>query len=105
VTSWIVILGAAGGSYALRLSMLALLGGRERQLPTWVDRCLTVVGPAATGAILGGMLLVDHGQASLTVHPQLIAAAVAFAAVRRSGRTSDALLVGFPVLWMTTALF
>lgn len=102
MTSWTVILGVAVGSYALRLSMLSVLAGRT--VPGWIDRCLTVVGPAAVGAIAAGMLFVERGQRSLSLDPMLIAAVSGYIAVRRTGRMTDSLIVGFPVLWIATAL-
>ena len=102
MTSWTVILGAAAGSYLLRVSMLSILAGRS--VPDWMDRALTVVGPAAMGAIAAGMLFVEGGSASVGVDPRLIAAAAGFVVVRRTGRMTDSLVVGFPMLWILTAL-
>ena len=102
MTSWIVVLGAGIGSYVLRVSMLSVLAGRT--VPAWMDRALTVVGPAAMGAIAAGMLLVEKGSPALAIDPPLVAAAVGFAVASRTGRMTDSLVVGFPVLWVLTAL-
>ena len=102
MTSWIAILGAGGGTYLLRISMLSLLTGRT--IPPRVDRLLAAVAPAAVGAIAAGLVFLDHGDRAISLDARLFAAAAAFVIVRRTGRISDALVVGFPVLWIATAV-
>ena len=102
MNSWTVILGAALGSYLLRVSALSLLADRE--VPSWLDRALAVVGPAAMGAIAAAMLLTDEGEPALAISPELIAAGLAFAVVRRTRRMTDSLVVGLPVLWILSGL-
>ena len=102
MNSWTVIVGAALGSYLLRVSALSLLADRE--VPAWLDRALAVVGPAAMGAIAGAMLLTENGEPVLAVSPELISAGLAFAVVRRTRRMTDSLVVGLPLLWVLTIL-
>lgn len=102
MTAWWVILAVGLGTYAFRAVTFAVIGGRR--LPTWTQRPLAYVGPAAIGALVGGMLLTDHGRIEIAGPAELGAVAAAFLTVRRSGDVSRGLLVGFLVLWGVTAL-
>jgi branched-subunit amino acid transport protein len=102
MTAWLVIVAVGLGTYALRASMFVMLG--ERQLPAWTERPLAYVGPAAIGALVGGMVLTRHGDFAPAGAAELVAVAVSFEAVRRSGDVAQGLLVGFPVLWALAAI-
>ena len=82
--------------------MLSFLAGRT--VPRWADRLLSAVRPAAVGAISAGLLFVEQGHASLSLDPRLAAVAAGFVTVHRTGRMTDSLLVGFPVLWVLTMI-
>lgn len=99
---WLVILGVGLGTYAFRAAMFVLLG--SRQLPAWTHQPLGFVGPAAIGALIGGMVLTDGERFAPSGVAELVALAAAFATVRRSGDVARGLLVGFPALWALTAL-
>jgi branched-subunit amino acid transport protein len=100
MTTWLVVLAAAAGTYALRASMLLLLAGRD--VPAPLRTALTLVGPAAI-ATLVALSLVPRTLEPDSITPELVAGAVAFGVVRRTGRTTDAFLVGLPVVWLLTA--
>jgi branched-subunit amino acid transport protein len=51
---WLVVLAAAAGTLALRLSFL--LAGRHLTLPAWTARITDLVFPVAMAAILGATL-------------------------------------------------
>ncbi|WP_062304817.1 AzlD domain-containing protein [Demequina subtropica] len=58
MTAFLVFTAAAVGTYLIRLSGVALLGG-DRELPPGVTRALALVGPAAMAAIVANALLLD----------------------------------------------
>lgn len=99
MTTWLVFLAVAGGTYAIRASMLVGLTGRE--LPVLIQSRLALAGPAAlatlvvTSAISGG----DGAR-----WPAAIAGLAAFWTVRRTGNLTHAFLVGMPLLWILYAL-
>ena len=59
MTAWLVICTVGLGTYAFRAVTFAIVSARG--LPDWMDRPLAFVGPAALGALVGGMLLTAHG--------------------------------------------
>jgi len=85
MSTWIVIVAAGLGSYLFRLSMIILTG--RITVPPSLERASGLVVPAAFAAL-----------ASAGV------AAAAVIAVLRTGSSQAAILVGLPVLWVTTAL-
>jgi len=60
MTIWLVFALAAVGTYAIRLSGIAILGDEER-VPPLVRRALRMIGPAAMGAIVGNSLVLEDG--------------------------------------------
>lgn len=102
MNAWLVILAVGIGTYALRSAMFVVLG--NRQLPAWTARPLAFVGPAAIGALVGGMVLTDHGRFAPAGTAELVAVLAAFVTVRRTGDVARGMMVGFPVLWALVAL-
>jgi branched-subunit amino acid transport protein len=99
VSALTVLLIVGAGSYLIRLTMLVLLAGRP--LPQALTTPVSLVGPAAVGALTVGALD-SHGHfADL---PTVVATAVSFAVVLRTGRLAHGLMVGFPVVWLLKAL-
>ncbi len=97
MTTWIVILTIGAATYVLRASMFVVLGGRT--LPTWLDRPMAVVAPAAVAAVVGAMTLTSDGRIEPIAAAQLAAVAAGFVAVRRTGNVMLAFVVGLPVMW------
>jgi branched-subunit amino acid transport protein len=96
---WLIFILAAIGTYAIRVSGLALFRDEDR-MPPLARRALRMIGPGAMGAIVGNSLLLDHG-ALRPFGPWHIAAlvAVGFAAWKRNlGLTMLAGAVVFVVL-------
>ena len=89
----------AVGTYALRLTMLVLLGGRT--LPQSLVTPVGLIGPAAIGALTVGVL-VTHGHVADL--PTIVGSAVAFAVVRRTKNITYGLLAAFPVVWLLNAI-
>lgn len=99
---WIVIAAVGIGTYALRVSMFVLLGGRR--LPAWTDVPMSLVAPAAVAALVASMLLARDGAPALPPAPELLAVVAGFAAVRRTGNVMHAFAVGMPVFWLAAAI-
>jgi branched-subunit amino acid transport protein len=102
MTAWLVIVAVGLGTYAFRAVTFAVVAARG--LPAWAERPLAFVGPAALGALVGGMLLTSHGRAELPTLADAIAVLAAFVTVRRTGDIARGILVGFPVLWALSSL-
>ena len=102
MTAWLVIVAVGLGTYAMRAVTFAVVS--ERGLPAWAERPLAFVGPAAIGALVGGMLLTADGTAELPALAEGGAAVAAFLTVHRTGNIARGMLVGFPVLWGLTWL-
>ncbi len=101
MSTWITIAAVGLGSYLLRVSMFLVVGGRA--LPSWLDRSLGLVAPAAVAALVASMVLTHDGQVVLPVAPA-VAVALGFAVVRRTGNVTHAFVAGLPALWLLTAL-
>jgi branched-subunit amino acid transport protein len=97
MTAWLVIVAVGVGTYALRAVTFAVVGARG--LPAWTHRSFAYVGPAAIGALVGGMLLSEHGHVDLPGLAEGAAAAASFLTVRRTGNVAHGLGIGFAVLW------
>ena len=102
MTAWMAILAVGAGSYALRSSMLVLSSSRE--LPPRVEAALSLVAPAAVGALVATMLFTTDGEVAVLPWPELVAVGCGFLAVLRTGKVLHAFLVGMPVLWVLNAV-
>jgi branched-subunit amino acid transport protein len=102
VTTWIVMLAVGLGSYALRLSLLALLG--RTGVPAWLSSVLPWVAPAVIGALVASMVLTPGGTPITHIPPELVAVVAGFVAVRWTGNVVHAFTVGMPVMWALTAI-
>lgn len=98
MNAWIVILGVAAGTYALRVSMFVLLGNRS--LPSWTDTPMSLVGPAAIAALAASMTFTHRGAPSAAPVAELFALTAGFVAVRRTGNVMSAFLAGMPTFWL-----
>lgn len=102
MSAWIVILGVAAGTYALRVSMFVLLGNRS--LPSWADTPMSLVGPAAIAALAASMSFTHQGSPTSPPVAELAAVGAGFLAVRRSGNVMTAFLAGLPAFWVVAAV-
>ncbi len=101
MNTWLVVVAAGVGTYLLRISMIALAA--RTALPPVLGRATRFAVPAAFAALaaagLAGQITADA--ASLA---PVGAVAAAVLAVRRTGSTHAALVVGMPTLWMLSAV-
>jgi branched-subunit amino acid transport protein len=99
MTTWLVFLAVAAGTYAIRASMLVGLTGQR--LPAAIQSRLALAGPAAMATLAVSALF--SGSDGMQ-RAELIAGLAGFLAVRRTGNITHAFLVGMPALWILYAL-
>ena len=102
MTAVLVILAIAAGTYAMRLSMFALMSSRP--VPPRADRALRLVGPAAVAALVATMTFSSGGSRAARPAAELVAIAAGFLVVRRTGNVTHAFAVGLPAMWMLAPL-
>ena len=102
MTTWLVILAVAAGTYALRASMFVALGDRE--VPTWAASALALVAPAAVAALTASMLFTTSGRIEAAPVAEVAAVVAAVLVVRRTGNVMHAFALGLPVFWIVGAI-
>ena len=103
MNAWAVIAVAGAGTYLFRVSML-VLAARSR-VPVVVERAATFAVPVAFAGLAAGALASHVDGAGLAgAVPGLTGVAVGLAAVRRTGASYAAILVGMPTMWLMSAL-
>ena len=90
-TTWLVIVVAGAGTFALRGSFL-LVAGRGTTVSPRVERVLRMIPPAALAAIVGLQLSDPNGSTGLVA--RLVAAAVAAVLTWRRANLALALVAG-----------
>jgi branched-subunit amino acid transport protein len=102
MTPWIVIGAVAIGSYLFRISMLVLAA--RIGVPAILERVARFAVPTAFVALAATSLsgYAAHGSSAIAPY---VAVAVAVIAVRRTGSSHAALLVGLPILWIVSAFW
>jgi branched-subunit amino acid transport protein len=101
MNAWHVVAAAGVGTYLLRISMIALAA--RTALPPVLGRATRFAVPAAFAALAAaGLAGQITGDAASLAPVGAVAAAVL--AVRRTGSTHAALVVGMPTLWMLSAV-
>jgi branched-subunit amino acid transport protein len=101
--TWLIILGMGLVTYAIRLSLIALLG--RMQVPPIVQRGLRFVPPAVLSAIIFPELLRPSGALDISLNNLRLLAGVLAALV--AWRTKNVLLtiaVGMAALWILMAM-
>jgi branched-subunit amino acid transport protein len=101
MTVFAVLALAALGTYLLRASMV-LGADRLPALDRWLAPRLPLVAPSVLAAIVCSSLLAESGGDGGSAAVGLVAVAVGFATVLRTGNAANALLVGLPVIWLIT---
>jgi branched-subunit amino acid transport protein len=102
MTTWLIILGMGLVTYAIRLSLIMLLG--RVQVPPLVQRALRYVPPAVLSAIIFPELLVRNGALDVSLSNERLLAGLLAAVV--AWRTKNVLLtiaVGMAALWALMA--
>ena len=96
---WLVILAASAGTFAIRLSFIALFG-RVDEIPTGVERALTFVPAAVLAAIVAPRLAyLDGGLALGPGNERLLAGALAAVVGWRTESMLWTIVVGMVALW------
>jgi branched-subunit amino acid transport protein len=103
VTLWLTIVGAGAGTFALRLSFIALLGRME--IPLSLGRALRFVPAAVLTAVVIPLLFYENG--TLEVSPgneRLLAGLVAALIAWRTRNVLFTLAGGMATLWTLQAI-
>lgn len=98
-----VYLVAGAATYLLRASMV-LSSGRISAAQEWLTPRLKLASPAVIAAMVAAAVLNSSAPSTSVRLTELAAIAAAFAAVRRTGNVTAALVVGFPAYWVATGL-
>ena len=104
-TIWIVILVIGAGTFALRISMMALLGRIERTPPA-VARVLRFIRPAVLAALIAPAVVFIDGEAAFFApfNPRLVAGLVATVVAWRTHNVLLTIGSGMGVLWILQAV-
>lgn len=101
---WLVVIIIGGGSYALRLSFIGVLG--TRPMPSWAERPLRYVAPAVLAALVVPAVSLSDGTLDLSPlgNPRFVAAIVAAVIAWRLKSVAGVIVVGMAVLWILQGL-
>ncbi|GAA0263912.1 AzlD domain-containing protein [Halobacterium noricense] len=96
---WLVVLAAAAGTYALRVSFIALFG-RLDDVPPRVERVLSYVPPAVLAALVLPELVLSDGTLAVSLgNDRLLAGAIAAVVAWRTEDMLATVVVGMGVLY------
>lgn len=96
---WLVVVGAAVGSYLLRVSFIALFG-RVSEVPPRVKRVLSFVPPAVLAALVLPALVLQDGALAIAVgNDRLLAGGVAAVVAWYTEDMLPTVVVGMLVLY------
>ncbi len=96
---WLVVLAAAAGTYALRVSFIALFG-RLDDVPPRVERVLSYVPPAVLAALVLPELVFSDGALAVSLgNDRLLAGAIAAVVAWRTEDMLATVAVGMAVLY------
>ncbi|WP_115863872.1 AzlD domain-containing protein [Halorussus litoreus] len=99
---WLAILAAGVGTFALRVSFVAMFE-RFDEVPPGVERALRFVPAAVLSALVAPQVLAaDGGVALSAANPRLLAGALALAVAWRTEDVFATLVAGMGALWLTT---
>jgi branched-subunit amino acid transport protein len=103
LTVWLVIISMGVLTYAIRLSVIALVG--RVAIPSLVQRALRFVPPAVLSAIVFPELLQPGGTVDLSLgNERLLAGILAAVVAWRSKNVLLTIAVGMAALWTLQAL-
>lgn len=95
MTAWIVVGVVAAGTYAMRASLIMLIG--RTGTPAWLDRALPFAGPAVIAALVAPALLAPSGSVDL-IGLRFVAALVAGVVAWRTHSIPLTLLAGLGIV-------
>ena len=102
-TLWLTIAGAAGVTFALRISFIALLGRIE--IPPFLERALRYVPAAVLTAVVIPLLIYANGSLGLSLgNERLVAGVVAALICWRTRSVPLTLVGGMATLWTLQAI-
>ena len=101
---WATILAMGLVTYAIRLSLMGLVGKWE--VPPFLSRALRFVPPAVLSAIILPEMLRPGGTLNLSpLNPRLLAGVLAALVAWRTKNVVVTILVGMGALWILQAIF
>ena len=100
--TWIVILVAGAGTFAMRASFMAF-AHRLTTVPLWAERLLRQIPPAALASLVLPALVRPHGSLDLT-QPRALAGAMATFVAWRTRNVALTLVVGILTVMLLDAL-
>ena len=104
MSAWLIVLLVGLGTYLTRLSFIGILGDRE--IPTYVERPLRLVAPAAIAAIAIPELVAPTGTVNIGLdNLRLIAGLVAIATAWKTRSIGWTIASGMTSLWLLDWLF
>ncbi len=98
---WLLFVLIGVGTFALRYSLIALLG-RVQRVPPALERALRFIPPAVLAAIATPALV--HVDGALVAGPRLFAGLIAIVVAWRTKNVLATIVVGMVVLWIIQAL-
>ena len=98
-----MIIGA--GTFALRVSLIALLG-RIEQTPPALERVLRFIRPAVLAALVAPAIVLLNGEPTFIapLNPRLVAGLVATVVAWKSRNVLLTIVSGMGILWIVQAL-
>jgi branched-subunit amino acid transport protein len=104
-TIWILVVVIGAGTFALRISMIALLG-RIEHTPPAVERVLRFIRPAVLATLIAPAVVLIDGEATFFApfNPRLVAALVATVVAWRTHNVLLTIGSGMGVLWILQAV-
>lgn len=101
VTVWTLMVIIGAGTFALRISMIALLG-RIPGTPPAVERILRFVRPAVLAALIAPAVVLLDGEPALVapLNPRLVAAVIATFVAWKTRNVLLTIAGGMSVLWI-----
>ena len=103
MTAWLIIVGMGIVTYAIRLSLIVLLGRLD--VPPLVQRALRFVPPAVLSAIIFPEVLSPGGALDISFgNDRLIAGVLAAVVAWRTRNVFLSIAVGMVALWILSAV-
>ena len=104
-TIWVVILVIGAGTFALRVSIIALLG-RIEGTPAGLERVLRFIPPAVLAALIAPAVVLLDGRPAFIApfNPGPVAALMAILVAWKTRSSLLTIISGMSVLWILQAL-
>ena len=104
MSPWLVVIIVGLSTYLTRLSFIGILGSRE--IPTYVERPLRLVGPAVLAAIAVPLIVAPAEVVNVSFENlRLFAGLIAIAVAWRTRSIGWTIIVGMGSLWILDWLF